>query len=109
VAAQSTADSETALEKSTASAGLMAVQPNEPDLYGYTEENLDAFQAFSQGRAPLLDWEYGMEITRLTMAAYMSSERGCVIDLTDEGIQKELETYVPLIQQGRGNEILVIN
>lgn len=106
VAVAEIADSETALEKATASSGLLAVQPNEPDLYGYTDENIDAIAAFTQGRPPLLDSKYGMEIVRLNMAAYMSAERGCSIDLTDETINKELETYIPLIQQGRGNEIL---
>jgi hypothetical protein len=40
------------------------------------------------------------------MAAYMSAERRKVIDLTDAAVQQELETYVPLIQQGKGAEIL---
>ena len=100
------ADSEGALEKTQSSRGLLAVQPNEPDLYGYTDENLDALHAFSTGRPPLLDWHYGLEIVRLTMAAYLSAERGCTIDLTDPAIGEELDTYIPLIQQGRGREVL---
>ena len=48
-----------------------------------------------------------MEITRLTMAAYMSARnRRRTIDLTDPTIAAELETYIPLIQQGRGKEVL---
>lgn len=105
-AASSLSDAELALEKSTATSGLLAVQPNEPDLYGYTDENIDAYEAFTTGRPPLLDWEYGLEITRLTMAAYMSAEKGCKVDLTDEATIKELETYIPLIQQGKGTEVL---
>ena len=69
-------DAELALEKSTASQGLLAVQPNEPDLYGYVDENLDAVRAFTNGRPALLDWAYGREIVRLTMAAYLSAEEG---------------------------------
>ena len=49
-AAAGVADAELALEKSTASQGLLAVQPNEPDLYGYVDENLDAVQAFTNNR-----------------------------------------------------------
>lgn len=105
-AAASLADSELALEKSQASHGLLTVQPNEPDLYGYTDENIDALAAFRQGRSALLDWNYGLEIVRLTMASYLSAERGAVVDLTDETTLAELETYVPLIQQGRGSEVL---
>jgi hypothetical protein len=40
------------------------------------------------------------------MAAYLSAERRKTIDLTDRAVQKELETYVPLIQQGKGAQVL---
>jgi len=43
---------------------------------------------------------------RLTMAAYMSAEQRRVIDLRDPATNEALETYVPLIQQGRGSEVL---
>ncbi len=105
-AAASVSDSETALEKATATRGLLAVQPNEADLYGYTDENLDALEALTTGRPPLLDWHYGVEIVRLTMAAYLSAERRATVDLTDRATCEELETYVPKIQQGRGLEVL---
>lgn len=105
-AAESIANSEAALEKATSSRGLMAVQPNEADLYGYTDENRDMVQAFREKRDALLTWDFGLETTKLVMAAYMSHERGRVIDLTDKNIQKELETYVPAIQQGRGGDLL---
>jgi predicted dehydrogenase len=101
-AAEAIGDAESALEKATASRGLLAVQYNEPDLYGYTDENTDARDAFLDGRDAMLPWSYGLEITRLVMAAYMSAERKRVIDLTDPATQRELESYVPLIQQGRG-------
>ena len=106
VAAEAIKDAETALEKATASRGLLAVQYNEADLYGYTDENADALDAFLNGRDATLPWSYGLEITRLVMAAYMSAEKKRVIDLTDLATLAELETYVPLIQQGRGAEQL---
>jgi predicted dehydrogenase len=105
-AAEATANAEVALEKATASRGLLAVQHNEADLYGYTDENEEAAAAFLAGRDGYLPWSYGLEITKLVMAAYMSAERRKVIDLTDAAVQKELETYVPLIQQGKGAEVL---
>ena len=101
-------DAELALEKSTASQGLLAVQPNEPDLYGYVDQLRDLAQAAENRGPPLLDWSYGLEIVRLTMAAYMSAERGQTVDLTDERTVAELERYVPLIQQGRGLEVLYV-
>jgi len=106
VAAAGVADAENALEKSQATRGLLGVQPNEADLYGYTDENEDAAAAFREGRSPLLDWDYGIEIVRLTMAAYLSSERRATVDLTDPETNRQLEAYVPLIQQGRGGEVL---
>jgi predicted dehydrogenase len=105
-AAESVANSELALEKSTATRGLLVVQPNEPDLLGYTAENDDAVAAFSSGGRPLLDWEYGLKILQLVMAGYLSAERRCTIDLTDSATVQELDRYVPLIQQGRGSEVL---
>jgi len=107
-AAASAGDAELALEKSTASHGLLTVQPNEPDLYGYTDENVEAVAAFRAGRDALLDFDYGLEIVRLTMAAYLSAEEGRAVDLTDDATVAALEDYVPLIQQGRGGEVLRI-
>ena len=40
------------------------------------------------------------------MASYMSAEKKKTVDLTDPETLRELETYVPLIQQGRGAEQL---
>ena len=87
---------------------MLAVQSNEADLYGYTDENEDAAKSFLSGKNGMLNWEYGLEITKLIMAAYMSAERGKTIDLTDPKVLEELETYIPLIQQGNGAEILHI-
>jgi len=107
-AAEAVADAELALEKATASRGLLSVQHNEADLYGYTDENEDAAKAFLAGRDAFLPWSYGLEITRLVMAAYMSAEKRKTIDLTDPATKEELETYIPLIQQGKGTEVLYV-
>lgn len=105
-AADSVRDAEAAMEKSRASRGLLAVHYNEADLYGYPDENQDAFDAFTSGRNGTLTWNYGLEITRLVTAAYMAAETRRTVDFTDLKTQKELETYMPLIQQGRGAEVL---
>ncbi len=106
-AAESVANSETALEKATASRGLLAVQPNEADLYGYVGEWEDLRDAFATDRPCLADWNFGLEITRLCQAAYLSAERGTVVDLTDSAVQEELKSYRSLIAQGRGSEVLL--
>ncbi len=107
-AAHGLADTESALEKQQASRGLLTIQPNEPDLYGYVDENLDLVDALESGRPPLMDWGFGREVVRLTMAAYLSAERKATVDLTDPSTQTLLEHYVPLIQQGRGREVLTV-
>jgi predicted dehydrogenase len=105
-AAAGVADAETALEKSTASRGLLAVQPNEADLYGYTTELRDAVNSFLAGKDGFLNWDYGAEVTYLVQAAYMAAEQKKSIDLTDEKVRKDLESYQSLISQGRGAEVL---
>ena len=105
-AAEAIKDAEAALEKATATRGLIPVQYNEADLYGYTDENENAARAFSAGRDGFLPWSYGVEITRLVTAAYMAAESRRSIDLSDPKTSQELETYMPLVQQGRGAEVL---
>jgi hypothetical protein len=105
-AATAVADSELALEKAQATRGALVLQHNEPDLYGYIAEWQDAISAFEQGKNALLDFEYGRLITKLVMAGYMAHEQKKVIDLTDSKVLQALETYVPLIQQGKGAEVL---
>ena len=104
--AEAIKDAESALEKATATRGLLVVHPNEMDLYGYIAELQDSVRAFSTGGKPLLDWRHGRSVTELVMAAYMSAERGKTIDLTDPAVTAELQTYIPLIQQGKGGEVL---
>ena len=105
-AADAVADAETALEKSTASRGLLVVEPNEADLYGYVDEIEDAVRSFKAGHDAFLNFEYGLEITKLCQAAYMAAERGVTLDLTDPQVQEDLKTYTSLIAQGRGREVL---
>jgi len=108
-AAAAVADSELALEKAQATRGVLTLQPNEPDLYGYVAEWRDALSAFEQGKNAFLDFEYGYLVTMLVMAAYMANEKKKVIDLTDPKVQEELKDYIPLIQQGKGAKSLFIN
>ncbi len=105
-AAAAVADSELALEKAQASRGALLLHHNEPDLYGYIAEWRDAIPAFEQGKNALLNFEYGRIITMLVMAGYMAHEKKTTIDLTDSTVLAELESYVPLIQQGKGAEVL---
>ena len=53
-----------------------------------------------------MNWQYGLEITKLCQAGYLAAERRQTIDLTDPAIQRELDTYTSLIAQGRGADVL---
>ena len=105
-AATAVIDSELALEKSQATRGSLILEPDEIALYGYVAEWFDALRAFEQGRDALLNLEYGKLITMLIVAAYMSHENRKVVDLTDPATLGKLDTYVPLIQQGQGRQVL---
>ena len=106
-AAEAVADSEAALEKSTSTKGLLAIQPNEADLYGYVNELRDAVEAFQDGKDGRLAWDYGLEISQLVHAAYLSAEEKRTIDLTDPEIIKKLDTYKSKISMGEGADILL--
>ena len=106
-AAEGVADAEKALEKSTSSRGLLAVQPNEADLYGYTTELRDAVDSFKQQKDGFLSWEYGAGVTYLVQAAYMAAEKKQTINLTDPAIKEELLSYQSLISLGKGAKILI--
>ncbi len=105
-AAEAIADAETALEKATSTRGLLTVEPNEADLYGYVDEIEDAVKNFREGKDGFLNFEYGLEITKLVQAGYMSAEKGVTLDLADPAVQEELRGYTSLIAQGRGAEVL---
>ncbi|WP_234571476.1 Gfo/Idh/MocA family protein [Rhodohalobacter sp. 614A] len=105
-AAEGVADAELAMEKSTASRGLLPVHPNEADLYGYGTEQQDVVHSFLNGKDAFLNWEFGVEVSKLVQAAYLAAEKGVTIDLTDQNIQEELKTYKSLIAQGKGADVL---
>lgn len=105
-AAAGAADAETALEKSTSSRGLLAVQPNEAHLYGYVNETQETVNSFLAGNDAKYNWEYGVEVAYLVQAAYMAAEQKKTIDLTDSNVNSELEEYRSLISQGKGADIL---
>ncbi len=102
-AAAAVSDAELALEKSQASRGQLIVQPNEPDLYGYVGEWLDALEAFEHGRDATLNLAYGKRIMELVMAGYLSHEKGVTVKF-DKSL--DLTDYVPAIQKGEGGKVL---
>lgn len=106
-AATAVADAEIALEKSQASRGALLLQHDEPVLYGYVAEWQDAIGCFAAGRDAYLNWAYGRKITALVIAGYRAHEEGNTITLDGwDDLFIAVDDYVPLIQQGHGNQVL---
>jgi predicted dehydrogenase len=85
------------VEKQNAEQGLMPIVGNEAAEYGYESQDRYFVQCFLDGRQPAESFYDGLEITELLMTAYMSAEQERTIQFKPEG----LETYVPLVAQGR--------
>ena len=84
------------VEKQNAEMGVMPVVPDEAATYGYEAEDRHFVRVFLGNEKPLLDFEDGIEVVRVLMAAYKSAELGRTIDIDEE----DLETFVPAVAQG---------
>jgi len=93
------AEGEDLVEKQNAESGEMPVVSSETDTYGYTAENRHMVQSFLKGERPSENFDDGLEVTRLLMAAYMSAERDKTIKLPNE----EIENFIPAVAKGEWN------
>ncbi|KAA3608970.1 MAG: gfo/Idh/MocA family oxidoreductase [Planctomycetota bacterium] len=84
------------VEKQNAEQGLMPVAPDETSHYGYVGENRHFVQAFQHGHPAELDFQAGVDVTRLMMACYWSAEEGRTVDPRDP----HLEDFVPAVARG---------
>jgi predicted dehydrogenase len=87
------------VEKQNAEVGLMPVVSSEETEYGYTAENRHMVQSFLDGRRPEENFDDGLNVTELLMAAYMSAEQDRTVPFPPPG----LETFSPAVAQGRWN------
>ena len=87
------------VEKQNAETGLMPVVGSETTEYGYTDENRHMVQSFLAGKRPEENFDDGVEVTRLLMAAYKSAEQERTIQLPDE----DLDLFVPAVAKGEWN------
>lgn len=84
------------VEKQNAEQGLMPYLADEAHAYGYIAENRYFTECFLTGAKPFCDLEFGVRITELLMAAYLSAERGATVALPCP----ELEEFIPAVAQG---------
>ncbi len=93
------AEGEDLVEKQNAESGGMPVVSNEAEAYGYTAENRHMVESFLAGKRPEENFDDGLDVTRLLMAAYMSAEQGKTIQLPNTAI----ETFIPAVARGEWN------
>jgi predicted dehydrogenase len=77
----------------------MPVVSNEAEVYGYTAENRHMVESFLSGKRPLENFDDGLDVTRLLMAAYMSAEQSTTIKLPNP----EIENFIPAVSKGEWN------
>lgn len=93
------AEGEDLVEKQNAESGSMPIVSNEAEVYGYTAENRHMVECFLAGKRPEENFDDGLDVTRLLMAAYMSAEQGKTIQLP----KTEIETFIPAVARGEWN------
>jgi predicted dehydrogenase len=84
------------VEKQNAEQGVMPVVPEEYLAYGYTNEDRHFVRAFLGEEKALLNFDDGLEVVQLLMAAYQSAEQGKTLDFPPRG----LDGFVPQVAKG---------
>ena len=87
------------VEKQNAEVGQMPVVSCEEFEYGYTGENRHMVESFLEGRRPEENFDDGLNVTELLMAAYMSMEKGKTLTFPPAG----LENFIPAVARGQWN------
>ena len=87
------------VEKQNAEVGLMPVVSDEENEYGYTAENRHMVQSFLKGVRPSENFEDGVGVAELLMAAYMSAEKEKTLAFPPPG----LADFVPAVAKGTWN------
>ena len=87
------------VEKQNAESGEMPVVSSEIDAYGYTAENRHMVESFLAGKRPLENFDDGLDVTRLLMAAYMSAEQNKTIQFPNP----EIDSFIPAVARGEWN------
>ena len=92
-------EGEDLVEKQNAEQGVMPVVTSEEIVYGYTEQNRQVVRSFLAGQQPEVDFQDGLLVTQILMAAYMSAEQGRKLTFPPPG----LDDFVPAVAKGTWN------
>jgi predicted dehydrogenase len=84
------------VEKQNAEMGLMPVVASEAVAYGYEAEDRHFVRVFLGKEESRLDFDDGVEVVKMLMAAYQSAEQGKTLSFPPKGI----EQFVPQVAQG---------
>ena len=84
------------VEKQNAEQGLMPVVANEAAAYGYEAEDRHFVRVFLGKQRALLNFDDGLDVVRILMAAYQSAEQGKTLRFPP----KDQEGFVPKVAQG---------
>ncbi len=89
------------VEKQNAEIGLMPVVSDEEIGYGYTAEDRHMVQSFLKGVRPSENFDDGVEVAELLMAAYMSAEQQKSLRFPPPG----LANFIPAVARGKWNPL----
>jgi len=84
------------VEKQNAETGLMPVVASEAVAYGYEAEDRHFVRVFLGKEESRLDFDDGVEVVKILMAAYQSAEQAKTLSFPPKGI----EQFVPQVAQG---------
>ncbi len=84
------------VEKQNAEQGLMPYLADEAHTYGYIAENRYFTDCFLRNETPFCTLEFGVRITELLMAAYLSAEQRQTVDFPCP----DLENFIPAVARG---------
>jgi len=93
------ASGEDLVEKQNAETGLLPIVSDEEAEYGYLGEDRHMVQAFLDGRRPAENFDDGVAVAELLMAAYMSAEQERTIEFPPPGLRE----FVPAVARGTWN------
>ena len=84
------------VEKQNAEQGQMPVVASEAAAYGYEAEDRHFVRVFLGKERPILNFDDGLEVVKILMAAYKSAEQGKTVRFP----VPDIDSFVPKVSKG---------